>query len=81
MDKDQVQLIMKEISDTRAETLRAIGELHQQFSGFKGGMDVRVKTVEDRQADMAKRQWYHSTIVFAGGVLHHSLAQWFGWKL
>lgn len=74
------QAVMQAISDSRNELTKAIGKLHSEFSEFKGGMDVRVKAVEDKQDKQDRRQWIHSCIVFLSGVVHHDLGQWLGFK-
>lgn len=73
--------VMKAISDARAEMLKAVGDLHQEFSGFKGSMEARVGTIETEQDDAKKRQWYHSIIVGIGTIVHHDLSSIFHWKL
>jgi hypothetical protein len=61
--------------------LKAIGELHSEFAGFKGSMEARVETVEEEQKKTEKRQWIHSVLVSAGAILHHDLGSWLHWKL
>ena len=72
--------VMKAISDFRQEAAEAIGQLHQEFSEFKGNMNARVEAVEDDQRKTEKRQWIHSCIVLAGSVLHHDLGKWLNLK-
>jgi hypothetical protein len=72
--------IMQAISDSRNELTKAIGELDSKFAGFKGGMDERVTELEAKQEKAGNRQWYHSLIVFAVGVIHHDLGQWLNLK-
>lgn len=79
MNGDSLQ-IMQAISDARAEMLKAVGDLHQEFSGHKANIEVRVKAVEDEQTKVERRQWIHSCIVFAGSVLHHDLGRWLNLK-
>jgi hypothetical protein len=73
--------ILTALSDSRNELTKAMGELHAEFSGFKGSMEARVDAVETDQEKTEKRQWLHSTIVFAGTLVHHDLGQWLHWKL
>ena len=73
--------VMQAISDARAEMLKAVGDLHQEFSGHKAGIEARVSAVENTQDKAEKRQWVHSCIVFAAGLIHHDLGQWLHWKL
>jgi len=80
MNGDTVE-VMKAISDSRAEMLKAVGDLHQQFSGFRGAMESRVTAVETTQQIQERRQWYHSIIVFVTGAVHHGVSNWFGWKI
>jgi hypothetical protein len=79
MNGDSLE-IMKAISDFRQEAAEAIGQLHQEFSEFKGNMNARVEAVEDDQRKTEKRQWIHSCIVLAGSVLHHDLGKWLNLK-
>jgi hypothetical protein len=74
------QAVMQSISDARAEMLKAIGDLHQEFSGFKGNMEARVSAIEEEQDKTDRRQWIHSLVVTAGAFLHHDLGQWLHWK-
>jgi hypothetical protein len=68
--------ILTALSDNRNELTKAIGDLHAEFSGFKGNMEARVDAVEQSQEKTEKRQWIHSCIVFAGSIVHHDLGQW-----
>jgi hypothetical protein len=79
MNGDSLE-IMKAISDFRQESTKAISDLHSEFSGFKGSMEARVKSVEDDQQKTEKRQWIHSCIVFGAGLIHHDLGKWFNLK-
>jgi hypothetical protein len=81
MSNADTTIILGALSDARNELTKSIGELHAEFQNFKGGMEVRVKAIEDLQQKQENRQWYHSTIVFSGGILHHALAQWLHWRM
>jgi hypothetical protein len=72
--------ILTALSDARNELTKSIGDLHSEFSKFQGGIEERVKTVEENQDKADTRQWYHSVIVLAGSILHHDLGQWFKLK-
>ena len=81
MGNEDTAAILTALSDSRNELTKAIGELHSEFSSFKGGMEVRVESIEKDQEKADKRQWVHSCIVFAGSMIHHDLGQWLHWKL
>lgn len=79
-NNDDTVTILTALSDFRQEAAEAIGQLHQEFSEFKGNMDARVKAVEDDQDKTERRQWIHSVIVLAGGIVHHDLGRWLNLK-
>jgi hypothetical protein len=76
MSSDDTATILTALSNSRNELTKAIGDLHQEFSGFKGGMEARVTTIEKDQEKADRRQWVHSCIVFAGTLIHHDLGTW-----
>ena len=69
-------VVMQAISDSRNELTKAIGDLHAEFANFKGSTEARVLELEEKQKKTDSRQWIHSCIVFAGGIIHHDLGQW-----
>jgi hypothetical protein len=81
MQDSDITTILTALSDSRNELTKAIGELHSEFSGFKGNMEARVMAVEEDQEKADKRQWYHSAIVALGTIVHHDLGTWLHWKL
>jgi hypothetical protein len=78
---EDTALILSNMSDIRNELTKAIGDLHSEFAGFKGGMDARVDQIEADQEKTEKRQWIHSVVVTVGTVLHHDLGAWLHWKI
>ena len=80
MNEDTIA-ILTALSDSRNELTKAMGELHAEFSEFKGATSSRVAELESKQESSEKKQWLHSTIVFAGTLVHHDLGQWLHWRL
>ena len=81
MQDSDITTILTALSDSRNELAKAIGELHSEFSEFKGNVGARVEAVEEDQKKAEKRQWIHSVLVSAGTILHHDLGAWLHWKL
>lgn len=76
MNGDSLEL-MQAISDSRAETLKAIGTLHSEFSSFKGTAEEKLKNLEETD----KRQWIASVCIVPIVTTLHYFANKIGIKV